>query len=79
MSGFDWDRKGPPRPGSGSVDHPRGIERPYTPPKSEKEQRELAKHRREEAVARGRAIRRAELREFLRRHGQEIPPSLRET
>ena len=28
MSNFDWERKGPPRPGSSSMDHPRGIERP---------------------------------------------------
>lgn len=32
MSKFDWNRKGPPRPGSG-LGHPFGAERPYKPPR----------------------------------------------
>lgn len=59
MSGFDWDRKGPPRPGSAATDHPKGIERPYVHV-TDAEKAERAKAYREAAKARGRAIRAAE-------------------
>jgi hypothetical protein len=55
VSDFDWDRKGPPRPGSGSVDHPRGIERPYVHV-TDADRAKKSKAYREEAKARGRAI-----------------------
>lgn len=60
MSGFDWERKGPPRPGSG-LGHPFGAERPYKPPKTDadrkREQDDLAAQeaKREAALAPERA------------------------
>lgn len=59
MSGFDWDRKGPPRPGSGSVDHPGGIERPYVH-KTDAEKRERREQLAKERQERAKAIRDAE-------------------
>jgi hypothetical protein len=51
---FDWERDGPPRPGSSSMDHPRGIERPYVHVTDE--QKRL---RREELASEGRTRGRA--------------------
>lgn len=68
MSKFDWERRGPPRPGSSNMDHPGPIERPYvhvTDAQRRQRREELAK----EAKERGRAIRKAELAEFFRLHG----------
>lgn len=59
MSKFDWDRRGPPRPGSSSVDHPRGVERPYVH-LSEKEKKQRREDRAKDREERAKAIRDAE-------------------
>lgn len=69
MTGFDWDRKGPPRPGSSSMDHPRGIERPYVH-KTEAQKAKERKAYRDEVQARGKAIRDAE---WMARFGRPCP------
>ena len=68
MTKFDWGRKGPPRPGSGSVSRPATVDRPYvhvTEEQKRKRRQELAKEREE----RGRAIRRAEMDAFFASKG----------
>ncbi len=77
MSGFDWDRKGSPRPASSSVDHPRGIERPYVHV-TDAEKAKKSKAYRDEAKDRGRAIRRAEMRKFFIERGLEVPEHFRD-
>lgn len=70
MSKINWERRGPPRPGSSNLDHPAPIERPYvhvTDAQRRHRREELAK----EADERGRAIRAAELAEFFRLHGRD--------
>ena len=68
MSDFDWERKGPPRPASGSMDHPRGVQRPYVHV-TDAEKARRTKAKREEDRARGEAIRKAELRAYFIEHG----------
>lgn len=69
MSDFKWNRKGPPRPGSSTMDHPSGIERPYVHVTAA-EKAERSRAYREEAKERGRAIRAAE---WKARFGTEYP------
>ena len=40
MTKFDWDRMGPPRPGSGNTDHPKRLETPFVHKTEEQEARE---------------------------------------
>jgi hypothetical protein len=48
MSKLDWDRKGSPRPGSSSIDHPPLIQRPLrSPQEREKRKAELLEEARE--------------------------------
>lgn len=77
MSGFDWDRKGPPRPGSGATDHPKGIERPYIHI-TDAEKATRAKANREAHQAKGEAIRRAELKQRFIEVGIELPEHMRD-
>jgi hypothetical protein len=69
VSRFDWGRKGPPRPGSGSVAHPQGVERPYVHVTAEEKARK-GKTYREIAKERGRAIRAAD---WKARFGTDYP------
>ena len=70
MSGFDWERNGPPRPGSSSMDHPRGIERPYVAPKTDAQKRQRREELAREKEARGIA-RMAD--EWEERYGKDAP------
>lgn len=60
MTKLDWDRTGPPRPASASLDHPSRIERPYVRVTDE-HRKQRSKELNAEAEARGRGIREAEL------------------
>ena len=83
MSKFDWERKGPPRPGSGAIGHPPNMERPYTPPKTDldrkREKKELAVEaaKRKAALApeRARQLRR-DIRKMLKT-GDGTTPAVR--
>jgi hypothetical protein len=59
MTRMRWDRPGPARPGSSSMDHPRGIERPASVANAETDQERRAR-RKQEHAERGRAIKAAE-------------------
>lgn len=77
MSGFDWDRKGPPRPGSGATDHPRGIERPFVHV-TDADKARRSKADRDAAKAKGEAIRLAELRQRFIEMGIDLPEHMRD-
>ena len=59
MSKLDWERRGPPRPGSGAVDHPQGIQRPYVHV-TEEEKKRRRQERASEERERVEAIRKAQ-------------------
>lgn len=65
VSGFNWDRDGPPRPGSGSMDHPRGVKKPYVH-KTEADTKRRREERNAEPKARGKEIKAAEMAHKLR-------------
>jgi len=69
VSKLDWERSGPPRPGSGSVDHPIATERPYVHVTDE-QKRIRRQGRADEAKAKGLAIRAAE---WEARYGAPYP------
>lgn len=73
MSGFNWDRKGPPRPGSG-LGHPFGAERPYKPPKDLQQSIEQAQRERERQRERAERIkwREAEIERWANTPPSEI-------
>lgn len=77
MSSFDWDRKGPPRPGSGATDHPCGIVRPFVH-ETDAEKARRSKAYRDAAKAKGEAIRRAELKQRFIEMGIELPEHMRD-
>lgn len=73
MTKLDWERSGPPRPGSSGVAHPIAVERPYVHV-TEREKADRRKAKKEEARARGEAILKAELDEWFRSRGIDPRP-----
>jgi len=73
LSKLDWERRGPPRQGSSSVDHPVGIERPYIH-RTDEQKRARRQELEDDAKARGLAIRAAE---WEARFGKPYPFSYR--
>lgn len=76
MTKFNHERKGPPRPGSGSIGHPPAIERPYRPPKTEAERKREKKELEAEEAKRAEALRpeierqrRRDARKMLKKSG----------
>lgn len=54
MAKFDWQREGPPRPSSASMDHPVGLERPYlhvTDAQKKQRRKELEQERKAAGLA----------------------------